>query len=157
MPSRSSASIARSRSRRSSRSDRGSPNIADQNPARRWLAAPVITFSSTVSPANRPSALERPRDAAPGQLVRPQPRQRPAAEADRPGLRADEAAQHVQQRRLAGAVGADDPGHLPPRGRERDVVQRREAAEPHRDPAHIQGRARFKARCFKARCFKARR
>ena len=54
-PTRSSACSARSRSVRSSRSDRGRPNSAVQNPARAWLDAPTITFSTTVSPPNRPT------------------------------------------------------------------------------------------------------
>ena len=54
-PTRSSASSAWPRSARSSRSLRGSPPSADQNPARAWRCAPIITFSSTDSRRNRPT------------------------------------------------------------------------------------------------------
>ena len=60
-----SAVIARSRSRRSSRSDPGSASSALANLARRNRCAPTITFSSTVRRPNSPTPCRRPGDAEP--------------------------------------------------------------------------------------------
>ena len=98
--------------RRSSRSERGRPSSAGQNPARAWRVAPAITFSSTVRPRNRPTPCSVRAMPSAGQPVRRQPGQRRPAEAHVPGVGPDEAAQHVQQGGLAGPVRADDPGDL---------------------------------------------
>jgi hypothetical protein len=90
--------------------------------------------------AEQADALQRAGDAEGGQLVRAQPGELAAAEADRAGLRADEAAQDVQQRGLPGAVRTDDPGDPAPGGGQRDILQGRQAAEADRDPAHVQRR-----------------
>ncbi len=47
--------MATARSRRSSRSDLGSPNSPDQNPARPPGVAPIMTFSTTDRPLNSPT------------------------------------------------------------------------------------------------------
>ena len=104
---------ARSRSARSSRSERGSRAARSPSRARRKRSAPTITFSSTVSPREQPDSLERPRDPERRQAGRARIRcQRLPAPAERPRVGLDEAADDVEQRRLAGAVGADHPEHL---------------------------------------------
>jgi hypothetical protein len=61
----------------------------------------------------QPDALERPGDAQLREAVRRGAGQRLAAPGEGARLRLDEAADDVEQGRLAGAVGADDPEHLP--------------------------------------------
>ena len=68
------------------------------------------------------------------------------AEPHAAGVGADEAADDVEQRRLARAVGADDADDLAGRDRQRDVVERRQAAEAHRETVHPQHLRRFVAR-----------
>src|SRR4028119_1812275 len=121
--------MARSRSARSSLSLGGSPSSAGRKPALACAVSPVITFSRTVRPANRPTprrgggggAPVEPRarvveggqageqadprqgagDAEARQLVRSQALQDVAAPAQRPLGRAREAADDVEQGRLA--------------------------------------------------------
>ena len=81
-------------------------------------------------------ALQRPGDPQRGQPVGADPVKRLPAPAHRARRRLDEAADDVEQRRLAGAVGADDAEHLALRDLERDAVQRGDAAKRHRDLAH---------------------
>ena len=52
-----------------------------------------------------------------------------------------EAGQAIEERGLAGAVGADQPGDAAGRHVEGDAVERDDAAEAHRHVAHAQQRA----------------
>src|SRR5204862_7337518 len=80
----------------------------------------------------QPDALERARDAEPGQLLGPGA-QRAAGPADGAPLGPDEAADDVEERGLAGTVGADDPDDPAGSDGERPVVEGHQAAEPHND------------------------
>ena len=73
--------------------------------------------------------LERPRHAQPGDLVRFQPCDVGPVEGDSAGVDFQHPAEAVEQRRLAAAVGTDEPHHLP--GSDLDVhpVDRGQAAE----------------------------
>src|SRR5689334_12952483 len=57
-----------------------------------------------------------------------------------PGARLVEAGEAVEHRRLAGAVRADDRGDVPLVGGEGEVVDRGEAAEPHREMLDLEER-----------------
>jgi hypothetical protein len=70
--------------------------------------------------------------------VRAQPADRPAVERDAARLRPDEAAEHVEQGRLARSVRADHSGHLARRDGQRHTVEGREPAKAHRHTAHVQ-------------------
>src|SRR5215204_5087440 len=59
-----------------------------------------------------PDVLEGPRDAHRGKPVRRKAGDVPALEGDAPGVGADHAGDQVEQRRLAGAVRANDRHHL---------------------------------------------
>src|SRR4029079_17828658 len=63
-----------------------------------------------------------------GQLVRTRT-QRSAVEGERAGVRSDEPADDVEERRLAGAVGPDDAHHGAGRNVERDALERDQSAE----------------------------
>ena len=76
--------------------------------------------------------LEGARDAERGDLVPRHARKRPAVEPDRAGVRLVEAGDAVEQRRLAGAVRADQAADRAGRDREADVVERGDAAEADR-------------------------
>ena len=109
------------RSRRSSRSLAGSPSSAGTKPARAVCEAPAITFSSTVSPAKSPTPCRV--RAMPSRVSRcGRGRSGRPSRVSGPVVRRDEAADHVEQRGLAGAVGPDDADHLArvaPAGRRR--------------------------------------
>ena len=93
-------------------------------------------FSSTVSCAEQPQVLERPGHARAGQPVRARwPVMSAAARTSHvPDGRPVEAADHVEQRGLARAVGPDDAADLAGADRQRDVVERLEPAEVLGDP-----------------------
>ena len=98
-------------------------------PGPRLGSAPTITFSTAVSPANSPtpcSVRAIPSRASSCGRARSSAR---AAEAHAAGVGADEAADDVEQRRLARAVGADDADDLARRDRQRDVVEGGQPAE----------------------------
>jgi hypothetical protein len=82
--------------------------------------------------------LEGASDAQAGQLVRPEPVQLLVAPGQRAGVGYDEAARDVEQRGLAGAVGADDADHPVREGRQRDAVEGGDAAEGDGDVAHCE-------------------
>ena len=137
-PSASSASSAAARSARSSRSERGSPSSAEARPARRRRSAPAMTFSSAVSPANSPtpcSVRAMPRPASWCGRTRAQ---RAPAPRDVAVVGAHEAADDVEERRLAGAVGPDDADDLAGRDRQRDLLEGRQPAEADRDRVDAQ-------------------
>ncbi len=73
--------------------------------------------------------LERPRDAALGDLVRLEPGERLAVEDELAVVLLIDAGQHVEETRLAGAVGADQPVDLAVADREAHVRERVDAAE----------------------------
>src|SRR5437762_11821304 len=79
--------------------------------------------------------LEGAADAEGGDAVRRQPQQRAAAEADVAALRRVEPAQAIEERRLPGAVGADEPDDLAVGHVERDAVERDNAPEAHGEVA----------------------
>ena len=79
--------------------------------------------------AERAELLERPADAPAVDLIRPEAGERLAGEADLPAVRPVEAGDHVEERRLPGAVRPDDADDLARRHVERDALVRHEAAE----------------------------
>src|SRR5438094_147025 len=77
--------------------------------------------------------LERPRDAPADDPVGRRSQQALAGEGDLARIRAVQAGDQVEERRLAGAVRADQPGNLALLDRERDVVDGDDASEPLRE------------------------
>src|SRR5207245_376878 len=73
--------------------------------------------------------------AAPGHDRTPQ---RAAVEADLALVGGVEPGDAVEERRLPGTVGADHAGHFAGAGQEADVVERLQATEADRHPAHGQ-------------------
>src|SRR5207244_5390397 len=73
--------------------------------------------------------LECPRDAEPGDLVSGAPLETVSAEPYLARIRRQEAAHHVEERRLAGAVGPDETGDRAAGDPQAHAVKRREAAE----------------------------
>ena len=145
-PRSSSAASASARSRRSSRSERGSPSSAEATPGAGLALGPDHHVLDRRQPGEQADALQRAGDPEPGELVRANPVQHGLAEPHAAGVGAHEAADDVEQRRLARAVGADDADDLAGRDRQRDVVERRQAAEAHRETVHPQHLRRFVAR-----------
>ena len=83
--------------------------------------------------AEQTNGLKRSRNTAAGDLVGSQPGDVLATHLDPPGGRAQEACNDVEQRGLAGAVGADDPQDLALSQLELVARQRQQAAEATRD------------------------
>ena len=83
--------------------------------------------------------LEGARDAGGGDLVRLEPGERAAVERERARVGRVDPGQHVEQRRLAGAVRADQAVDLARRDGERHLVQRLHAAEALADAARPEG------------------
>src|SRR5713101_751697 len=84
--------------------------------------------------------LERAGDAEGRHLVRPEARPVLAFEDDPPLVGVVEAADHVEQRRLAGAVGADDGHDLPAPDGEAHAVQRLHRPETDADAVDLEER-----------------
>src|SRR5882724_2178220 len=84
--------------------------------------------------------LEGPRDPEGGHLVGLEVGAIRAREADGTLVRVIEPADHVEQRGLPGAVGADDGGDLPARDLETHPIERLHRAEAHADPVHLEQR-----------------
>src|SRR5436190_465319 len=82
-------------------------------------------------------ALERPREPAPGAPVRRLAGHVDTAHGHPARARAQQTGQHTEQRRLAGAVGADETDGRSAQNRQAHLVERRDTAEPHR---HVDGR-----------------
>ncbi len=80
-------------------------------------------------PRQRSRDLEGPRHAEPGDRVGGAAREAVRAEADVTGIGRQEAAHHVEERRLARAVGPDEAGDAAAGDLQAHAVQRREAAE----------------------------
>jgi hypothetical protein len=87
----------------------------------------------------QPDVLERPRDAALGDLIRLEPGERLAVEDELAFVLLIDAGQHVEQASLAGAVGADQPVDLAVADREADIRERMHPAEALADPLREQG------------------
>src|SRR5438046_514955 len=91
--------------------------------------------------AEEPDVLERPADAERGDLIGTETDERAALPRHGAGVGGVEAGEDVEQRRLAGAVGADDRGD-PTVEREIDAVDGGEAAEPLGHSARLEARHR---------------
>ena len=77
----------------------------------------------------RPELLECARDAQAAHVVGRETRETRSIQVDRAGVGAIEAADDLEERRLAGSVRADDPDQLAGLHVERDVAVRGDAAE----------------------------
>src|SRR5262245_55276393 len=86
------------------------------------------------------SGLEGAREAARGDAAGRLPRDGGAVEPYFAASGLHEAADHVEQRRLAGAVGSDDAADLTAVDREIDPVERANAAESNREIADLEYR-----------------
>ena len=123
------SSSARARAAASSRFTNGVRMIELKRFACMRECMPTSTFSSAVMFWNRRmfwKVRPMPRD---GDRVRRLAGDVLAEEHDRPGRRLVDAGEHVEERRLAGAVRPDQRDHLAARHGEVDVVHRDEAAE----------------------------
>ena len=78
--------------------------------------------------------LERPRDAEGGELMPGAAGERPAVERDRPRARIIETRDAIEERRLAGAVRANQAADRAAGDLEGHVLERGHAAEPDRQP-----------------------
>ena len=121
------------------------PSKPEPNHARECRSAPTSTFSSTVRWGNRPrpcSVRAIPRSASwCGRCRRSGlPRQLQLALG-----RANETADHVEQRGLAGAVGPDDPDDLALVDRRGDLGERSEPAEADADVVDVEQHSRHLA------------
>ena len=83
-------------------------------------------------PRKESEVLERPRDASVGDFVGVDCQQVFAIEHDLTGIRFVDPRHDVEQRRLAGAVRADQTADLVLIDRERQLVERDDAPEPYR-------------------------
>src|SRR5262249_17428178 len=90
--------------------------------------------------AEETAVLERAAHALRGDLVRREPVDRLALEADAAGLRHGVAGDRVEERRLAGAVGADEGDDLAGRDAERDAIDGGQSAEADRDLGDLEER-----------------
>ena len=89
-----------------------------------WLCAPTITFSSTVRRGNSARFWNVRATPSPAMPWAWTPEQVAAVEVDVAALRLVDPRDDVEQGRLAGAVGADQPADLTLLDREREVVER---------------------------------
>src|SRR4029450_10334550 len=90
-------------------------------------------------PTKRAAVLERTREACPSPPGWAPPRHLRSREVDRAGGREVEAADHIHERRLAGAVRADQSEHLVPVKLDRDVAKRVDACKRPRDAGGPEG------------------
>jgi hypothetical protein len=88
----------------------------------------------------RPRDLERPGEPEAADGVGREAHDRAAVEADIAAVRGQEPGEQVEDRRLAGAVGADEAEHLAQRDREVEPGDGSEAAEAPREPAGLEQR-----------------
>ena len=109
------------------------------------LWTPTITFCSTVIVREERQVLEGAADAEAGDAMRRHGEQRPAVKLDLSAAGNVEPAHAVEERRLAGAVGADEADDLALADVEGHAVQGHDAAEPDGDVAHDEKRARQSA------------
>ena len=129
---------ARSRRPRSSADTRGRRSALDRKPDDERQCAPTITFSRTGMRAEHRQVLEGAAHAQPGDLVRGRAGDRLAFEEDVAGLVLVQAAEAVEQRGLAGAVGADQPADVAALDVEAHAVERHDAAEAHGHATHAE-------------------
>ena len=106
------ASCAARAARRSSRSERGSPSSADASRRAGCARRRPSRSRGRSARANRPTPCSVRAMPSPASCVRPQPRSGPPRQRDVPASGRDEPADDVEQRGLAGAVGADDADDL---------------------------------------------
>ena len=102
------------------------------------LCAPTMTFSSSVIDGNRArfwNVRAMPWSAMPCGGT---PQQVGAVEVESAGRRLVDPADDVEHRRLARAVGSDQPADLTLVDRERQTVERNDATEAHGDVLHIE-------------------
>ncbi len=105
-------------------------------------------LSSTVSPLKQPRLLVRAREAELRAVAGGPLRDVLAEELDRARRRRDVAADDVEERRLPGAVRAEDRAPLAVDDVEVDVVHGEKPAEPPADPPQAEGRLGvFDGRC----------
>ena len=143
-PTNSRSSMARSRVAASSRLNRAAQDRRSRGPSLVRVWRPTRTFSSTVMLAKSRMFWKVRATPAAVTLVRLR-RQRRAAVADLARGRDVEAGEAVEERGLAGAVGADQADDLAVVDGEVDVADGGETAEAHGDAAGLEdrlGRAR---------------
>ncbi len=99
-----------------------------------------MTFSATVNGAHEPEVLVHHADPGVERVARRGERDRLAVEEDLALVRPVEAGEDVRERRLAGAVLAEQRVHLALGRLEVDAVVRDDAGEPLGDPAQRDGR-----------------
>ena len=97
-------------------------------------------FSATVSASNSEKVLEHHADAELSRLGRAADRHRLALPEDAPLVRRERAVEHLDQRRLAGAVLAEQRVHLAVADIEADVIAGRERAESLGQPLRLEQR-----------------
>ena len=119
------------------------PHRAEQRPTQLGARPAVAAHARVVERAHvaeEPDVLEGARHAEWGDAVRRQAPHLVPGHDDSPGRRAVDARHHVQHRRLAGAVGADEPADLPVLDDEVQAREGREAAEAHGETHDLQHR-----------------
>src|SRR6185503_944751 len=109
------------------------PQRVEEKVAAHLQQAPRHQVVEHAHPAEEGDVLEGPRDAELGHVGRRQPRAVAPVEDDAALVGMVEAADNVQQRRLAGAVGPDDREDLPPAYLQADLAQRQQRAEADAD------------------------
>ena len=97
----------------------------------------TATASRTVKPENRRESWKERPEPEPGAGRGRAVRDVDAGQLDPPRVGMEEPGDDVEQRRLAGAVGSDDPHDLAVVGVQGHVVQGVVAAEAEREPAHL--------------------
>ena len=104
-----------------------------ERPPERRVCAPVLAEHHVLEHghvAEQADVLEGPGDPERRAPVRPEPPERSLQEADFPGIGRHHPGEQIEQRRLAGPVGADDRVYAPLPHRDIDIAQRMETAEP---------------------------
>ena len=122
------------------------PPAADRGPSRtgrrrRRTRSAMSRCSRTVRVGEQLDALERAPDAAPGPLVHGEPGDVVAVELDGAAVAAEHPEQAVEERRLAGAVRADEADPLALVDVDVDAVERDDAGEPLRHVPRPAGRS----------------
>src|SRR5262249_12638239 len=105
-----------------------------EDPDARARVAPDHHVLERREVGEEPDVLERAGDATGRDLVRLQSRERPPIEDEAAAVGRIDPGEQVEERRLAGPIGSDQPIDLARRDREADVDERMDAAEALRDP-----------------------
>ncbi len=121
--------MARAVVRRSSRLERHSPRKEDAGSLCSVGSAPSMTFSRTVNPAQSPTPCSVRAIPNAGQVVGMVSAELAPAVGEVTRRRVHEPADHVEKRRLAGAVRADDPDHFSRPDGHGDLVEREDPSE----------------------------